>query len=235
MITTNVAYDPSKESKLSTKVSTKWSHQSGFTLEKLELANDGKVTTETSLTGAAKGLKLEFKGNDSDKGDLGFTYKHDAATITGEVDALGFTKANASICAGSGPITAGASADLAIAKASISKTSLAVGVAYTVPKSLFVGLRSSKNLSEHSGVFSFVAAPNMTVAGKVAFAKDTSGVLAAVYKCNPNTTIKVKAGSCGTLFGSVKQQLDKKFNVVGSAEVPSTLTNVKFGINATLG
>lgn len=236
MITTNIGYDPSKETKLNTKVSTKWGHSSGFTLEKLELANDGKVTTETSLVGAAPGLKLEFKGNDSDKGDLGFTYKHAAATITGEVDALSFSKATGSICAGSGPFSAGASADMAISKASVSSTTLAVGVGYTVPKSLFVSLRSTKNLSEYAGAFSFVAAPNVTLAGKVAYnPKATSGILAAVYKCNPLTTIKVKAGSCGTVYGSVKQQLDKKFAVVGSAEVPSTLTNVKFGINATLG
>ena len=231
-----MAYDASKESKLATQVSTKWAHSSGFTLEKLELAHDGKVTTETSLVNAAPGLKLEFKGNDSDKGDLSLTYKSAHATVTADLDALNFSKVSASVAAGSGPFVAGASADAAIAKSAIASTTINVGVGYTVPKSLFVGFRSNKNFGEHSGVLSFVAAPNVTVAAKATYtSKATSGVLAAVYKCNPDTTIKVKAGSDGCLFGSVKQQMPNKLVVVGSAEIPSTLSNFKFGVNATLG
>jgi Eukaryotic porin len=188
------------------------------------------------LDGAAPGLKLDFKGNDSDKGDLSFTYKHSLATVTGEVDALAFSKANASISTGHGPFSAGAAVDLSIAKSSISGTNLSAGAGYTISGSLFTGIRAKNNFSDYSGIATFVAAPNVTLAGKVDLtSKGTSGVLAAVYKCNPSTTIKVKANNGGLINASVKQQVDKKFVVVGTAEVPSTFKGIKFGVNATLG
>jgi hypothetical protein len=194
------------------------------------------VSTETSLSGAAKGLKLEFKGNDSDKGDLSFTYNHALATVTGEVDALGFKKASASISTGSGPLSAGAAVDLAVAKATVSSSNLSVGLGYSLDKTLFVGARANKNFTEYSGNVSYAAASNITVAGTVNYSpKGTTGVIGTLYKCNPSTAIKVKAASTGVINASVKQNFQKKFVVTGSVEVPSTLNGFKFGVNAALG
>lgn len=233
-----MAYDPTKESKLSTKMSGKWGHPCGFAVDKLEFANDGKVATETSLVTTAPGLKLEFKANDSDKGDLGFIYKNKYATITAEVDTLAFSKAMASVVVGHGRFSAGAVANLKIEKASVKNTTVDCGASFEIPKSLFAGVKASKNLSEYSGIVTYVAAPNVTMAGNVLFVTKTkaaTGVLATVYKINPDTTFKLKAASTGTLNASIKKQLEKKFVVVGSAEVPSSFSGAKFGVNATLG
>lgn len=237
-MTTNVAYDPSKESKLSTKLSGKWGHPCGFAVDKLEFANDGKMNTETSLISNVPGLKLEFKANDSDKGDLGFIYKHKHVTVTGEVDTLAFSKATGSLSFAHGRYSAGAIADLKIAKSAVSSTTVTYGASFEIPKSLFAGVRASKNLSEYSGIVTYVANPSVTLAGNILYvakSKSATGTLATVYKYNPNTSLKLKATSNGTINASVKQQLEKKFVVVGSAEVPSSMNGLKFGVNATLG
>lgn len=237
-MTTNVAYDPSKESKLSTKLSGKWGHPRGFTVDKLEFANDGKVVTETSLLTSASGLKLEFKANDSDKGDLGFIYKTQHATITGELDTLALSKATGSVTVGHGRFSAGAIADIKLAQASVSSTTVTCGLSFEIPKSLFAGVRASKNLSEYSGIVTYVAKPNLTIAGNALYVSKSnafSGVLATVYKHDADTTFKLKAATSGTVNASIKKQLEKKFAVVGSAEIPSSMSGLKFGVNATLG
>jgi len=233
--TTNTQLD-CKSNKLVPKLTTKWVHASGFTLEKLEFSPDCKTTVETSLTSVAPGLKLEFKGNESDKADLSFNYTLPAATITGEFDINNFASVKASVNGGQGPFTVGASADLKIAKSSVESTTFAVGAGYTVPKQLFVGVRANKNFSEFSALFSYILNKDSTVAAIVNHtSKGPNATLATVYKCNPDTSIKAKVNTNGVLSASVKQAFEKKFSVVGSAEVPSDFNSVKFGINATLG
>jgi len=234
-VTTNTTYNP-KDNKLAVKLSGKWAHASGFSLDKLEVSPDGKVTTETSLSKVAPGLKLEFKGNDSDKGDISFTYAiPKTATITGEVDALGFSKASTTVSAGHGAFTGGVSADFKLTKFSLDSTSFGAGLGYTMPN-LFFGLKAAKNFSEYKGVFSYVAAKNVTLLGLLNYSgKGSTTTLGAIYACNPQTTIKVKAASTGVINASVKQEFEKKFTVVGSAEIPSNFSGFKFGVNATLG
>jgi len=234
--TTTTQYEPSKETKLSSKVGVKISHSQlqGFTLDKLEVAGNGAVTTETSLAGAAPGLKLEFKGNDSNKGDLGFVYSVPAATLTGELDTLNFSKATASLSGGHGPISAGVSADLNIAKSTLG--SVDAKVVYTVPSLLTVCAKSTNKFSDFSLLFSYAVTKNITFAGLASYTpKATNGFLAAVHKCSPNTTIKVKAATNGTLNASWKQAFAGKFSVVSTTEVPPGLSSIKFGLNATLG
>jgi hypothetical protein len=225
-----------KSNKLVPKLTTKWVHNSGFTLEKLEFASDCKATVETSIVGVVPGLKLEFKGNESEKADVSFTYSHAAATLTGEFDVNNFSSFKTSVNGGNGPYTAGAAAYIKIAKSAVESTTFHVGAGYTVPKQLFVGLRACKNFSEFSALFSYVVNKDASVAGTVCHgSKGSACTLATVYKCCPDTTMKLKANSCGVISASVKQQFEKKFSLVGSAEVPSDFNNVKFGLNAVLG
>jgi len=239
VITTNTTFDE-KEKKLEAKISTKYAHSSGFTVEKLEISPKGKVTTETSLVNAAPGLKLEFKGNDSDKGDLSFTYSpNPVATITGEVDALNFAKANASLSVVQGPVVAGGSVDAAFGKQGLESTKFGLGLGYSIPNSLFAGFRANNSFTDFSGVFSY-ALKDLTLIGKVCHSgagkeAGIKSVVAGVYQYRPETTLKVKAASTGDINASIKQQFEKKFAVVGSVEIPRGFTGYKFGVNATLG
>jgi len=223
-----------KSNKLVPKLTTKWTHASGFTLEKVEFSSDCKATGETSLVGALPGLKLEFKGNECDKADVLVNYSIPVATFTGEFDVNTLSSVKASVNGGNGPYTAGVSADIKFAKSAVESTAVHVGAGYTASP-VFVGLRACHNFTVFSGLFSYVVNKDLTLAGSASHGAKCCGSLAAVYKCNPDTTIKVKANCCGVLHASVKQQFEKKFAVVGSVEVPSDFNAVKFGINATLG
>jgi len=236
-VTTNTSYDP-KTSVLVPKISLKWPHPSGFTLDKFELSSACRLTLESSLTGLAPGLKLEFKGNDSEKADLSATYNHAAATFTAEFDINKLESAKASVNGGNGNITAGASVDFKIAKAAVDSTNFEVGVGYTIPKQAFVSFRAGKNFSNFSSLLTYNANKDTVLAAKVNHSTGSSSTCADVavgYKCNPETYIKVKVSTGGVFSASVKQACDKKFTVVGSAEVPSDFNSFKWGVNATLG
>jgi len=215
------------------KVSAKWPHSSGFTLEKLEVANNGAITTETSLTGVAPGLKLEFKGNDSNKGDLSFTYHHQHGAFTSELDALHFAKASASLVTGQAPLFFGLATDVNISKQVIGPVTAAVG--YSIPNVLQGVLKASKNFSDYNSLLSYSASKDLTLAGQIGYASSTPTFLVgALYKLNPELVLKFKVSNHAFNL-SAKQSLDKKLTVVGSVEVPRTLDGAKFGIVATLG
>lgn len=234
-MTTTTQFDQ-KDNKLKPKFAVKLTHPSGFTLKKLELTQDCKVSLESSLAGVAPGLELEFKGNDSDKGDLCVTYKVPVATITADFDFNNFSYAKASVNGGHGPFTIGGSANLKIAKSSLDSASFEFGAGYSVPKLLFCGVRAADNFSKFSANFAYNAMPDVKLAGLVNYSpKGASATLASMYQVAPATTLKVKAATTGVFSASVKQAFEKKFAVVGSAEVPSSLNSVKFGVNATLG
>lgn len=239
-LTSNTQYD-TKDNKLVPKLALKWAHPSGFTLEKLEATQDLKFNLETSLSGAAPGLKLEFKGNDSDKADLSFTYKVSQATVTGDFDISNLASAKASVVAGSGDFAGGANVDLKIAKTTIEKSTFGVGLAWTPAKGAFVGVRANNNFQNFSGLTSYklidpVCGKPMTLAGQVNYsAKETNASVASVFNCSPETSWKFKVSSNGVVSTSVKQNFEKKFTVVGTAEAPLQLNTFKFGVNATLG
>jgi Eukaryotic porin len=220
--------------KLSPKISVKYAHSSGFTVEKFEVASDGKITTETSLNGTYPGLKLEFKGNDSDKGDLSLQFNHKLATLTADVDALSFKNASGSVLGGHGPFTFGSSVALKLAKGSVESSTITLGAGYAFDKQAF-GAVKAKNFSDFSAIFSYTASPVITFAALLNAAKGYSGSLGLLYKCNPQTTIKAKIASSGDVNASVKQNFPGKLSVVAAAQVPSTLASYKFGIAATLG
>jgi len=239
-LTTNTNYD-TKENKLVPKLSLKWAHASGFTLEKLEVDQGLKVAVETSLTGVAPGLKLEFKGNDADKADLSVTYKCPAATVTGEFDISQLASAKASVFGGNGPFGVGANADLKIAKSSVESATFGVGVSYAVQKTAFFALRADKNFSNYTALASYntkcpLSGKDLVLATQVGHnAKDTTASVASVYKCCPDAGFKFKVATNGVFSASLKQVFDKKLTVIATAEVPLQLNTFKVGVNATLG
>lgn len=232
VLTTNTQYDVSKENKLVTKISAKYPHSSGFTVEKFEIASNGAATTETSLVTTLPGLKLEFKGNDSDKGDLGLIYTHPLFTFTSELDALNLAKASASISSGQEPISFGASADINLAKSGLGPVS--TNVAYKI-SNFELYLKTNKTFSEYSALARYFVNKDITLAGQAIYGKAWNFIFAGVYKCNPDTIMKLKASNSAGVALSIKQSLDKKFSITGVADVPITLDSAKFGVTASLG
>jgi len=239
-LTSTTQYD-TKENKLIPKLALKWGHESGFTLEKLETTHDLKLNLETSLVNTAPGLKLEFKGNDSDKADLSFTYKAPQATVTGEVDISAFSNVKASVVSGHGAFLGGANVDAKIVKNNIDNATFGAGVAYAHSKAAFVAVRADKNFTTFSGLASFnttdpLSKRPLVLAASVSHnGKDTTASVASVFNWCNECNLKVKVNSNGVVAASLKNNFQKKFTVIGSAEFPLQLNVVKLGVNATLG
>lgn len=241
-LTSTTTFKESKDGKgccnctLVPKLAVKYAHSSGFTVEKFEVTDTAKATIETSLVGVAPGLKMEFKGNDSDKADLSFKYVAPVATVTGEVDAYGFKSAKASVCSGHGDITVGANANIKVDKMAVQSTTFGLGMGYKMPN-IFVGLRADNNLSKYSARWSYDGFKGVNVAGDVVHDKDVNASVVGAWNCNPDTNLKLKVATNdgGILYASCKQSFPNKFSVIGSAEVPVSMNNIKFGLNATLG
>ena len=126
--------DLNKQS-FASSVSTSYAHSSGFSVDKFELTGkQGKIVTETSISGAAPGLTLEFKGDTKSAGDLSATYEAPSFTATGGMDIVDFKSADASVCSGSGPLTFGAALKLALPSGSsaFSLSDYSVGASYKV-------------------------------------------------------------------------------------------------------
>jgi len=235
-LTTTTDYNPGA-SVLPTKVNFKWAHESGFAVDKLEIASCEKVTLETSLVGVAPGLKLEFKGVDNSSGTLGLVYKHKLATIASDLDIVGFSSTKASVLGGANGVLAGASADFDINKCDIKD--YAAGIAYSPCCGVFAGLKATKKFTEFNSSIHYKVNPKLSVAAMVDYVpkKSTHGFkIGAAYKCCPETSVKVKVDNDLVVKASVKQELPKKLVVVGAAEVDvRNPGKLNFGVTATLG
>lgn len=222
---------------LNGKVSAKWAHESGFSVDKLELKSDGSLVTESSLSKVYPGVKLEFKGDDSFKGDLSATYKCSAATVFAEVDLVEFSAVRASFLAAAGPVNVGAAAELKTGDKSELKT-LDVATSYAV-NNLFFGLKTANKFAKYDASVSFAPKKDYTLAGLVSFTPEKSkltGSVAATWNCCPNSSVKVKADADGIVAVSVKQTVDKTFSVVGATQLdihdPAAF---RLGVTATIG
>lgn len=241
-LTTTITYtDKDGKVALTPKLSLKYPHESGFTLEKLEFDNKGSLAVETSLTNALAGLKLEFKGNDTDKADLSFKYVIPNATFTGEFDIHNLNKGDVSVSTGHGAFSGGVSAKFTSAKDDASSkvatnVSVGMGLAYAVPEVCFTALRAKDNFSSYSLLAQYTRVKDLTFAGSVDYCpKKTVGTLAGKFAYDKTTAFKAKATTEGVFSASIKKSFEANFAVVGSVEVPSNLKSVKWGVNATLG
>ncbi|CAE7461855.1 unnamed protein product, partial [Symbiodinium microadriaticum] len=220
------------------KVSARWAHPSGFNLDKLEVKGNGSVAVETSLTDVAPGVKFEFKGDDQCKSDLGVQYKHEMATANVEFDVAEFSAVNASVLAGSGAFTGGASTTLTLGDR-MDLTRFDFAASYSVAKELFAGLHITNKFSKYALSLGYFACPKYQLAGVFNFTPEKSAthlVFGGSYKCNPDTTVKAKADSDGVLGLSVKQMLSSNCSITTAAQVPSSdFSAYKLGISGSIG
>jgi hypothetical protein len=236
-LTTTLTYS-SKDSAIVPKSALKWAGPSGFTLDKLEVTNDLRPTVETSLTGIAPGLKLFFKGNDSDKAELSADYKLPNIMVTTSLDILKGSYANMDLVYKHGDILVGAATAMKL-KGSTPESTFKGALKYSIPNVTEVAVTATPQTGSYDGLFLYEGInPQIKIGGKVSYEKSgLCGAVVSSYKCNPDTTIKKKLDTKGVLSLSVKQNLPKKLSVVGSATIPlnSGLKGIKYGLNATLG
>jgi hypothetical protein len=207
---------------------------SQFSIDKFELKNGASVI-ETSLVDALPGLKLEFKGDDQMKGDLSAQYKLPQATLTGEIDIVSFSSLKASLSSSVGPISFGGNGQLENKDGKFGLKDFSLGVGYTVPKTMFVGLKANKKVSDFLANFTYTVNNDVTLAGSITYPK-TSVAFGATYKCNPNTNLKFKLGSDGKLGVSAKQSFDKTTSLTAAALVDiNNIGAYKVGLTASLG
>lgn len=215
----------------------KWAHESGFAIDKFEMAGRDKVKLETSLTGLAPGLKLDFKGAAASSGNLGVTYKHKLATVTTNLDIAGFSSLYTTVLGGSNGFVAGAGVNCNLAgKFDVKDFSSAV--AYSKGP-IFAGVGANKKFTEFNASLKYDVKPEISIAALVDVVPKSSSHkfnIGAAYTCCPNTTIKVKVNNDGVINASVKQQLPQKLSVVGAVEFDTRNTSsINFGVTSTLG
>lgn len=246
-VTTELSVSPLSDSpSISSKVALGWSHPAGFTLDKLEYApsDKGSFTTETSLTGVMPGLKLDFKGDDSEKGELGFTYKHAAATLNGFLDLYSFSKAELAVGAGADDVTFGVKTNVTMPKKAGESVGLDFSIAggYSIPKMAFLGCEINKGFKDYALLASYTVDPQLSVAVRVDSAPgkdktyDTKAQVGCAYKCNATTSLKAKVDMKKDVNVSVKQALSKDCNLTAFALAPAmNFSALTFGCKFTLG
>jgi hypothetical protein len=235
-ITTTIDY--LTDGGLSAILSGKYSTGTGFNVDKLEMSGNNTIKTETSLEGGGvlpPGLKLEFKGDNQSSGEMTGTFENDMVTAQGSIDMVDFKSAALSVCSGAGALNFGASADIDLGGANLAD--YAAGLSYTMPGQAFASMVMSNKLSKALFNASYTASPELTILGQTTFNKSLDDIkFGCVYKCNPDTTIKVKADTKGALATSVKQQVAPGCEMTGMASLSlAKVTDVSFGASVTLG
>ena len=180
-------------------------------------------------------MKFEFKGNDSGKADLFATFKGAVATVAVDLDVFALSKANLSVHSKpllTLPVSLGASTSYNVKKNAFDATTF--GATYSLGSILFASAKLTNGFSNISGYVSYAASPVVTLAA-TACSKSSTFSLGGVYKCNPNTTLKLKGSSVGAVNLSVKQAVAKGFTAIAAAELPTSSSGFKLGINLTLG
>jgi hypothetical protein len=246
-VTTELSFSPQKsDASISSSLALGWSHPAGFTLDKLEYApsDKGTFTTETSLSGVMPGLKLDFKGDDSEKGDLGFTYNHAALTANGSIDLYGFSKAELAVGSGLDDMTFGTKVNITLPKkdGEQAKMDFSVAGGYSIPKMAFVGCEITKAFKEFAVLGSYTVDPQLTLGVRVDSAPNKDSVyntkaqVGCAYKCSSTTSLKAKVDMNKDVNVSVKQALSKDCSLTAFALAPAmNFSALSFGCKFTLG
>lgn len=180
-----------------------------------------------------EGLSFDFKADTSEKADLGINFENDVVTADLCIDMVGMKKYSATVCSGTGPATYGASVGLSSAEG-FSVTDYSLGATYSV-SNCTTGVVVSDKLSTAKVTAGYTVNADTTVVGTFAYPENNFAV-GGSYKCNPDTTVKVKVGSCKTINTSVKQDLGNKCSLVGMAAFKlDNIGSPDFGASLTIG
>jgi hypothetical protein len=127
---------------LLSKLAFTWAGPSGFSIDKLTMKPDGHHAMETSLKGLADGLKLTFKGDDGEQGDLGVEYTKGVVAATADCDIITGSKLNSSVCvAAKDNLNVGGSLSYDVTNKSLSSFSLGASM---TQGNIFAAVTTSK-------------------------------------------------------------------------------------------
>lgn len=237
-ITSTTDLHPTSATNFASKLNFKWSHPSGFSIDKLEMTSRDKITMETSLTDVIPGMNLVFTGVDTAPGTLGAVYSHKIATISTEIDVCDFSKLKVEALGGSRGVLAGMSANFSFSgKFDVTDYSACLG--YRPNEKVFVGLRANNKGTDIDAAVQYSVKSDLVLSTLVN-ARPNAGThtaqLGVSYQCCPSTVTKFKAGSSGMLNASVKKSFSNDLVMVAAAAVdvhnPKACT---FGLTATMG
>jgi hypothetical protein len=226
------------------KLTLKWKHASGFALDKLQFKNNDNIVTETSMTGVAPGLKFTFKGDDSNKGDLGVEYSTDNMMMTGELDVVQFSEIRLSSVFGYQNLLLGGNLAyrLPADKAPSQLNNYTVAAGYNAfPWFATVGSTNLNTVDVHmqynhqKHVLGMILNHDLN--------KNSSRVTAGgLCNCSPTTAVRSKLIATGTstnditVAGSVAHTPAAGLTLLGSVEAKlGNVQNPKFGFQVTLG
>ncbi|GMH50156.1 hypothetical protein TrLO_g9420 [Triparma laevis f. longispina] len=231
--TTRVSKD--KVSLLS-KLSFKWAGPSGFSVDKLQLKDNGSHVLETSLVGAAgnPNLKFTFKGDDSQKGDLGVEYSKGMLGLTAEMDIIELKKVSASALVTKGDLAFGGNGTFKMAGSSIDKFSL--GASYSAGP-IFAALTTDKFAGANLGLM-YKVNGDLSIATSSSHSADKpldAVTIGCVYNA-PVGVVKAKCTSGGVASAVLVKDVAKKVTITPSLQVANgDIKNASFGFGVVMG
>jgi len=251
-VTYNAQVNGKGSGRIAGKVGAKFNHSSGFNMKKLEIANNGTLTTEVSLTGAVDNTTfnldvclqpLDLSGA-GEKCEIGLDYAHDKARATLTVSPLLPTSAALSLCvqahdniliggsyAGQLDETWVHNAD----NAAISYTSAGSNVALTT--SSFFNKFTLSAFRQHSADLAFAASVGLD-RSKPSSASVTVG---GTYTIDANTSVRAKVNvPNGTTDGATasfgfNQRLNNSVRLTAGSTVQLDPTDDLFGASFAMG
>jgi len=215
-------------SKKGGKLTLKYGHSSGFSVDKLAL--DGKgMKLETSLSNITPGLKLLYKGEPTCQ-TLGAEFQNKVIATDFSINTK-TNESNFSAVVAKDQFTVGTA--LKLQNKNLNDYTVGLGYAtggifgaFTFDKSNALGLNVS-----------YKACPPAVVVASVSKKSDAfTAALGTSYQCNPTTTLKAVADNNLDMKVACIQQLEAKTSVAGSATFNAKdIKNFKYGIAVTMG
>jgi hypothetical protein len=245
-VTSETEYTSSRN--LTGKLTFKWKHPIGYNLDKLQVASNGALTIESSMTTpAAPGVRFTFKGNDTTQGDLGVEYTRDNLFATAELDTLNLARIKTTSAFGYQGFTLGGCLcyDLPAEKREGRVGCYKFGLGYRY-NNIFASY-ICQNLKNHAISALYAPMKNLTLGFLSNFAcekgtecskccENADCQLGAVYQCNPNTTVRAKASCAGNVALAVTHSPATALALTGSVETSvQDVSNAKLGVQITLG
>jgi len=231
-----------KSSSLSSKVSVKLASSTilpkGFSLDKFQMKPDGGNALETSLTGAAPGLKLTFKGNDGGAGDLGVEYKKGTLAASAVLDVVDLSKVSTSACFGVGASSnIGGCASYSMSGKECALSSYSLGGSYS-SGALSVSAATGAKISDVNLYTLYKVKPALTVATSTSHSADkpfgkfevgcSYGGFAKVG------VAKAKVNCDGLVSGAIVKKVDNYTVTAGATVSSADLSTFKWGVGVSL-